>query len=216
MIPIVRLNPEHLGQVIDLHHQVIAKMPPETVASETDQFYADHMDACGQIFGGFDGTKLIAYSVLGLPRPLDPNFGTDHELSASELERIAHIDGVGVLAEFRGQAWHRRMIDHRMMVARGVGRTIALSTVAPGNFASLINLLSSGMRIVGLKSKFGGDRFLVRADLDGAEKSGAPDRIDVWCPATDRESCLTLIDQGRQGVAYRVEGQGNVPQIGWI
>ena len=214
MTQLPRLGSSHLPAIIALHHKVIADLPPGNAATETDQFFADHLDACGQIFGAFDGDRLIAYCVLGLPRETDPNFGTDHHLSPDLLGQVAHIDGVAVDPQWRGQGWQRRMVEHRIEIARKCGRTIALSTVAPTNFPSLISTVSTGLAIHGLIAKFGGNRFLLRPDQD-AKFPSAPDSA-IWCASDDLATCRKLLDDGLIGLFCQSSPHGTAPRIGWV
>lgn len=216
MTTIIRLNDTHLARVISLHRAVLADADPMLVTSETDNFFQQHMSACGQIFGIFDQDTLVAYSILGLPRPGDPNFGTDLGLPADDLGTVAHIDGVAVSPDYRGQNWQYKLACHRLEQARKAGRKIALTTVAPGNFASLINILSAGMIIRGLKEKYGGHRFLMRADLNDRHSPPPIDKITKWCPATDIRSCHELIDAQYAGVTFRRSRANSIPEIGWV
>ncbi|MAB35644.1 MULTISPECIES: GNAT family N-acetyltransferase [Thalassospira] len=218
MTQLPRLGSSHLPAIIALHHKVIADLPPGNAATETDQFFADHLDACGQIFGAFDGDRLIAYCVLGLPRETDPNFGTDHHLSPDLLGQVAHIDGVAVDPQWRGQGWQRRMVEHRIEIARKCGRTIALSTVAPTNFPSLISTVSTGLAIHGLIAKFGGNRFLLRRDIgpdQDAKFPSAPDSA-IWCASDDLATCRKLLDDGLIGLFCQSSPHGTAPRIGWV
>ncbi|RCK38670.1 GNAT family N-acetyltransferase [Thalassospira xiamenensis] len=218
MTQLTRLGSSHLPAIITLHHRVIADLPPGNAATETDQFFVDHLDACGQIFGAFDGDRLMAYCVLGLPRETDPNFGTDHHLPPDQLGKVAHIDGVAVDPQWRGQGWQRRMVEHRIEIARKCGRTIALSTVAPTNFPSLISTVSTGLAIHGLIAKFGGNRFLLRRDIgpDQDEKfPSAPDRA-IWCASDDLATCRKLLDDGLIGPFCQSSPHGTAPRIGWV
>ncbi len=218
MTQLTRLGPSHLPAIITLHHRVIADLPPGNAATETDQFFADHLDACGQIFGAFDGDRLMAYCVLGLPRETDPNFGTDHHLPPDQLGKVAHIDGAAVDPQWRGQGWQRRMVEHRIEIARKCGRTIALSTVAPTNFPSLISTVSTGLAIHGLIAKFGGNRFLLRRDIDpdqDAKFPSAPDRA-IWCASDDLATCRKLLDDGLIGLFCQSSPHGTAPRIGWV
>lgn len=218
MTHLTRLGPSHLPAIIALHHRVIADLPPGNAATETDRFFADHLDACGQIFGAFDGDRLMAYCVLGLPRETDPNFGTDHHLPADLLGKVAHIDGVAVDRQWRRQGWQRRMIEYRIEIARKAGRTIALSTVAPTNFASLISTVSTGLAIHGLIAKFGGNRFLLRRDIDPDQDTKFPSAPDsaIWCASDDLATCRKLLDDGFTGPFCQSAGHDAAPRIGWV
>ncbi|WP_026987555.1 GNAT family N-acetyltransferase [Fodinicurvata fenggangensis] len=219
MTAIIRLNESHLDAVIALHHEVVRDMPRALAARESDAFFHEHMTANGQIFGAFKDSQLIAYGVLGLPRPGDPNFGRDHGLPEDELSGVAHIDGVAVRADQRGYRWQYRMVQHRLQAARKAGRRIALSTVAPENFASVVNTLSAGLTIRGLIDKFGGKRFLLRRDLKDQKAAESlqinPGDIGTWCPCNDTARCRELLDAGYQGVTCHKATQDAVPEIGW-
>lgn len=219
MTPIIQLQPTHLGAVIALHRRVIADFAPELVAAEPDVFFERHIDEIGRIFGAFEDDSLIAYGVLGLPGDGDQNFGEDHDLSPQDLLSVAHIDGAAVDPCFRGQGWQLRMICHRLSNAFAHHRKIALSTAAPGNIASVINLLAAGMEIRGLKQKFGGDRFLFRRDLpNGYEADGkvVDEDLTCWCPVTDTVQSTELLASGYVGVSCQIRTVDGMPEIGWV
>lgn len=218
MSTLIRLDHSHLAAIIDLHHKVIADLPPGTAATETDQFFADHLDACGQIFGAFDHDRLMAYCVLGLPRKGDPNFGTDHSFAPDQLGHVAHIDGAAVAPEWRGLGWQRKMVRYRIGVAQRCGRTIVLSTVAPTNFPSLISMVSSGLAIHGLMAKFGGNRFLLRRNIAHGTDAQVPRPSDGthWCTSDDIATCRTFLEQGFTGHFCQSSGHGKAPRIGWL
>lgn len=206
--------------VIALHREVIRAMPAELVASETPEFFADHADRIGRLFGLFDDERLIAYSVLGLPGAGDPNFGVDHGLSAQDLARVAHLDGAAVHPRYRGNGLHRRMIAWRLATARAAGRSIALSTVAPGNVASLASMLSEGLQIRALAHRFGGQRFLMRRDEGGQGHGGLTaggvdvDAIDHWLPLGAVRDQRELLSRGWAGLALRRTPAGTI-EIGY-
>ena len=222
MIPLIRLDQSQLGAVIALHHDMLAELAPGMAATETDQFFTDHLDACGQIFGAFSGDRLMAYCILGIPRKEDPNFGTDHGLSPDQFDQVAHIDGAAVDPAWRGQGWQRRMINHRLDIAKNLGRSITLSTVAPANSASLFNMISTGLTIRGLIQKFGGDRFLMRRDIDPAADQKTPPSTNqaqtpaIWCDSTDLVTCQKLLNDGYIGQYCQYSAPHSVPRIGWV
>lgn len=224
MTTIRRLGTEHLPAIIGLHHKVLALLPTKNLAAcETDGFFADHIATCGHIYGAFRDDTLMAYSVLGLPRRDDPNFGVDHNLLPGQLAGVAHIDGVSVAPEWRGQGWQRKMINHRLAAALAAGRFIALSTVAPGNVPSLRSLLSCGLTIRGMVEKFGGIRYLVRRDLavdfaavpvTGNGTGERPQSDMQWINLDDLPRQRTAIAGRCIGVGWRVDG-GKI-QIGYV
>ncbi|OSQ36745.1 GNAT family N-acetyltransferase [Thalassospira mesophila] len=220
MTDIIRLGQGHLGAVIDLHHKVLSLLPAGLAAQETDRFFADHISDCGQIYGAFNGENLIAYSILGLPRAGDPNFGTDHQLPSDQLADVAHIDGVAVAPAWRGQGWHRKMIDHRLATAQVHGRKIMLSTVAPGNLPSLRSLMSCGFTICGIIEKFGGIRYLMRQDVSAGTNSppvlAAQETLTTidWVNIDDLARQRAFFARGAIGVSWNIEN--DQVQIGFI
>lgn len=216
MTDITRLDESHLDAIIKLHHDVIADADPTLVASETDTFFKDHLSDCGKTFGILKDGSLLAYCVLGLPRPNDPNFGTDQGIADTELPMVAHIDGVAVRADCRGQNWQQILTRYRMHEAIKAGRQLALTTVAPGNTASLINILSCGLVVRQLKEKYGGQRFLMRADLTSAPISYPHADVMAWCRAIDFETCHRHLAAGLIGATYRKTPGAQTVEIGWL
>lgn len=213
-----RLTLADLAAVVALHQRVRATLPRDLIAYETDDFFADHMDRLGRIYGCFWGKDLVAYAVLGLPRHGDANFGTDHGLAGEELGRVAHLDGAAVLEPWQGQGLHRAMTALRMEAAWRHGRSIMLSTAAPLNIPSLCNLLLCGLRIRGLVQKFGGARFLLRRDVEEAD-SLAPRECFPDYPAADRVALADLdghheaLRRGLSGVA--LDGEATSLHVVW-
>ncbi|MBE0531153.1 MAG: hypothetical protein IH626_10010 [Rhodospirillales bacterium] len=161
-----RLGEAELDAVIALHRLVLAGMPAHLVAAETNAFFADHMSRIGRTLGLFAEDRLIAYGVLGLPGPADPNFADDLGLAATERARVAHIDGIGVRPEWRGNRLQRVLTAWRIREAVLAGRSLVITTVAPGNGASLRNILAEGLTIRALRQKYGGWRYLMVRDLN--------------------------------------------------
>ncbi|PPC76630.1 hypothetical protein C4K68_14480 [Pokkaliibacter plantistimulans] len=198
------LNLSHLQAIITLHHEVRALLDPSLIAAETDDYFADHLARCGRIYGIFadDQTdRLVAYGVLGLPGLRDPNFGTDQGLSESELGQVAHIDGAAVTPDWRGLGLHRLLIRHREVKARDFGRTLLLSTAAPGNFYSLNNLLQCELQVRGVRQKFGGERFLLRKDLN--QPVTAADDDGQWTDVQDAVAVTAALQRGCWGWQLR-------------
>lgn len=201
------LTANEVDAVLALHLDVVRAMPADLVATETRAFFVDHAGRIGRLIGLFDGDRLVAYSILGLPGPGDPNFGDDHGLATQALARVAHLDGAAVHPNFRGNGLQRRMIAWRLAAARAAGRTIALSTVAPGNVASLASMLSEGLQIRALATRFGGLRFLMRRDEDGHRHEGRaapePEAIERWVPVGEVRVQEALLGRGWVGLALR-------------
>ncbi|MFN3988263.1 MAG: hypothetical protein ACK4KV_22480 [Rhodocyclaceae bacterium] len=190
------LEADDVDAVYALHREAIHGMGSELVASETLAFFVDHVARAGRLCGVVSGTRLIAYAVLGLPGAGDPNFGTDLDLGAEDLARVAHLDGVGVLPDFRGNGLQCALSRWRLALATRMGRTLAMSTAAPGNRQSVHNMLASGLQIRGLRVKFGGWRYMLATDASLAER---PAEGGQWLEVADLVRQQTLLAQGWRG-----------------
>lgn len=205
-----RLTPRHLPQIIALHHAVAEAQSPELMAREDDGFFADHITALGHTYGIFEGRRLIAYAVLGLPTADSPNFGTDHGLSAGDRARVAHIDGIAVAPDRRGRGLHRLLIRHRVAEAEAAGRSILLSTAAPGNLPSLGNLLACGLTARDLIDKFGGTRYLLRHDIGDTAR---PESGGQWLRVDDLEAQRASLRDGHVGWRLRRDEDGTAMML---
>lgn len=203
------LDESDLETVITLHRHAIAKARPDTVATETDAFFTNHMTRIGRILGLFAEGRLIAYGVLGLPGPGDANFGDMVHLGTADRARVAHIDGASVLPEWRGNRLHGVLIEWRLEAAVAAGRSIALSTAAPGNIPSVRNLLAAGMTIRALQQRFGGWRYILRRDLDRQPPSIPAD--GRWIDVDDLDAQHDLFRDG--AIAWTLKTDGPSIQI---
>jgi hypothetical protein len=190
------LREDEAAAVYALHRLVAAGLPVDLVAADSLKFFVDHAGRIGRLLGIFTERALVAYAVLGLPGAGDDNFGRDHGLPEDVLPQVAHLDGASVHPLYRGNRLHRLMSEWRMAEARAAGRSILLSTVAPGNHFSLDNLLASSLQIRGLKIRFGGLRYLLRRDLD-VEVRPADD--GQWIDARDFALQERLLQEGLRG-----------------
>jgi len=163
------LDEADLPALISLHHRVLDGLEPGLLNAETDAFFAEHVAESGRLLALETADReMVAYAVLGLPQASARyNFGRDIGLPASELGAVAHLDGVGVAAQWRGYGLQRALARRRIAIAAEAGRRQIISTVAPNNLASLHNLLVEGFAIVATKPMFAGGhiRHLVHMDL---------------------------------------------------
>lgn len=191
-----RLGEADLDTVIALHRLVLAGTPAHLLAAETDAFFADHLSRIGRILGLFAEEVLIAYGVLGLPGPSDPSLADDLGWAA-ERPRVAHIDGISVLPAWRGNRLQRVLIAWRLREAAAAGRSLVITTVAPGNTASLRNALAEGLTIHALRQKYGGWRYLMACDLKSPVVP--PLAGGRWVDAADIETQSRLLAAGAVG-----------------
>lgn len=191
------LTADDIPSVIELHHSVRQAVPADLLCRETDRFFIDHVGRCGRILGLFAEDRLIAYGVLGFPSSNEESFADGFGLTVAERALVATIDGTSVAPEWRGNGLQKLLIAARLDEARAVGCRIAVSTVAPGNLASLRNLLASAMTVRALRRVFGGLRFLVRRDLDAPVPVPPPE--GRWIATTDIGGAAAALEAGATG-----------------
>lgn len=195
-----RLGPEALPAVIALHALSRQGVDPALVAYDSDEFFRLRLAERGRLLGLFAGGELIAYGVLGLPRPGEASFA-DELPDPAPAESVAEVDGVAVRPDLRGNGLHRLLVRWRL--AEAAGRSLALATAAPGNLYSLSNLFSCGFETVALLRKYGGAwRFLLARRLD-AEPRAAKAAEGRWVPLERLEEQQALLRDGWRGCRLR-------------
>ena len=204
------LGEADLPQVLELHGLSLSlAAKPCLVKPDEPRFFAEHLQARGRILGIFDGARLVAYAVLGLPNPGGYNLGADLELPAAELPGVAHLAGAAVHPDWRGRGLQRRLTAERLALARRFGRAHVISTVSPFNHFSWRNLLAHGLLVRRLTSKYGGHlRYVLHREL-GAEPTLTREQAQLR-PLHDSDGQRALLEQGWAGFALSqsVEGLG--------
>lgn len=208
-----QLGPADLESVYAMHARLHAHVPPPApFVRETRDFFARHLGGGGAVLGLSDAQgSLVGYSVLGLPAADDPaNFGADLSLTPAQRAGVAHLDGTGITPAWRGYGLQRHFIRQRLNMAVAAGRRIALSTAAPENAASLLNLLAEGMQAVALCPKYDGLRFIVLRGLDGPPPRVVREgpTVALWTANTH----LRALADGWVGVTVTRGGDG-VPAL---
>jgi hypothetical protein len=186
-----------LGMLERVHHDIVALAPSGTVALETTAFLAGHLGTDGYTVGLFFAGELVAYGILGLS-------GAAHErlcdllgLPPRQRERLAVLDGVGVVPAFRGRGAHRYLNRVREVIAGRHGRQLLAASAAPANSISWRNLMRQGLEIRGLARMFGGHwRYLMLRDEDGIPADAPVEFVD----ALDIARQQRLLELGFRGV----------------
>lgn len=195
------LGEADLPKVLELHALSLSLADePGLVKPDEPRFFAEHLAARGRILGVFEGERLVAYGVLGLPNPGGYNLGEDLGLPACELGRVAHLAGAAVHPDRRGRGLQRRLTAERLELAAQFGRAHAISTVSPLNYVSWRNLLAQGLLVRRLVRKYGGHLRYVLHRQGGAEPSLCRER-SVTRPLRDADGQQALLERGWAGFA---------------
>ncbi|NJN45735.1 MAG: hypothetical protein HC808_03770 [Candidatus Competibacteraceae bacterium] len=136
-----------------LHQRILSELPdPHLLRPNKPEFFTRHVKDSGCSLGVFIADDLIGYAVLGMALDSVATFADDLSLSASELALAAHLDGVGVIPEWRGNHLHWMLLSWRIRLACTVGRRHMIATTAPENVVVWSNILTTGLRVKGLKT----------------------------------------------------------------
>ena len=180
-----------------VHRDIVADAPQGTVALETTEFLAGHLGAEGQTVGLFSEGQLVAYGILGLSGAAHRRLGDLLGLSAQRCERLAILDGIGVVPAFRGRGAHGYLNRVRDAIADRHGRQLIAASAAPANPVSWRNLMRLGLEIRGLARMFGGHwRYLMLRDESSIPAGAAAELVD----ALDIAPQQRLLDLGCRGV----------------
>lgn len=199
------------GALERVHRDIVARAPLGTVALETSEFLAGHLGADGYTVGLFFEGQLVAYGILGLSGAAHGRLGGLLGLSAQRCERLAALDGVGVVPAFRGRGAHVYLNRVREALADRHGRRLIAASAAPANPVSWRNLIRLGLEIRGLARMFGGHwRYLMLRD-ESSIPAGAPAEL---VDALDIARQERLLDLGCRGV--RAGDHRGRPAVGYV
>jgi hypothetical protein len=149
-----------------LHAEVFAATPAGMVRPDRLDHFEQHIQQSGRILGCFIGDQLVAYGVLGIQSGTVAHLASLLALAPDDRRRACVLDGAASLPPWRGHNLHRAAIDARGELARALGRTLMLATVAPENMRSLRGLLLQGYTVHGYATVYGGlPRLLMARDL---------------------------------------------------
>jgi hypothetical protein len=194
-----------------LHRDIVAGAPPGTVARETRAFLAGHLGAEGCTVGLWVDRELVAFGILGLAGAAHRRLGDLLGLSAESRERLALLDGIGVVPALRGRGAHGCLCRVRAALAHRYGRQLLGATAAPANAVSWRNLMRIGLEVRGLARMFGGHwRYLMLRDESTTPPAAPAEFVD----ALDIARQQRLLDLGGRG-ARPGQHRGR-PAVGYV
>lgn len=203
--------------VIELRAQVLAQLAhPDQYVVEPDeqQFVATHLhlqpqlDSWGASIGVFDGCRLVAYAMLGIPSSSDPE-NLAHRVGALVTlpGAAAHLASCMVLPNYQGRHLQRNLLHIRSALAKAWGRDCCLAMVSLHNHSSRHNLMREGLCVSWIGEIDGLRRQLLACnqiqpwafDMRGAQKICSLD----W------QSQQSLLEHGWWGVSSEREPHGS-------
>ncbi len=210
-----RLGEDDLAAIVALHKAALRTAPVAgLVKPDTDDFFREHLGFRGRIWGLFDEKgAMMAYAVLGLPRPGGYNLGPDAGLAEKDWPEVAHLAGATVDHACRGRRIQYFLTRFRMEQALGLGRRHVVSTVDPRNYASWRSLMKCGLHISGLVRKYGGlARFVLYRDMaaDMVAAQPRPAGQERLVAAEDLDGIARLLGDGWTGTGWHQDDAGQM------
>lgn len=152
------------------------------------------------IIGAFHKDALIAFRALLIPPLDDDHLGRDIGYPAEELARIIYQEVTNVHPSYRGYRV-QQFLGRLLMEALTEDEKFDLvcATVAPFNIPSLKDKFALGLRIGGLKPKYGGKlRYIFMKEL---HTSWQPEGETTWLKMSDTDGQVELLKAGWYGTA---------------
>lgn len=162
-----RCTAEDLAAIFALQERVVGALPtPELFARTTEAELAEslELDFC---LGAYADDRLAMVSIMVTNRISPRNLGICLGYEEARLLQTVTYDTTFVDPAFRGYGLQRLSFRFKDAEAAVLGAREALATVAPGNDASLRNLLANGFAEADRQSLYGGlDRMILRKTLE--------------------------------------------------
>ncbi len=131
-----------------------------------DWFVADHADFIHDLLqhqNGIGYKAMVKESgiiagvfVVTFPGRQEENLGWDMGLPEEELEKVAHMESVAILPEYRGNGLQYALMQAAEKELRQRGYGYLMCTIHPENVYSKENAIRQGYEVVMTKEKYGG------------------------------------------------------------
>lgn len=133
---------------------------------EKDWFVADNADYTYHMLKKGNGIgfkavekasrRLAGVFLITFPGTSEENLGRDIGMEEEKLCRVAHMDSVAVLPEYRGNGLQLRLMQRGEEELRRLGYSYLMCTVHPDNIYSKENVIRQGYQAAAKKEKYGG------------------------------------------------------------
>lgn len=105
---------------------------------------------------GKESGKIAGVFVVTFPGRQEENLGWDIGLPEEELVKVAHMESVAILPEYRGNGLQYTLMQTAEKELRQRGYRYLLCTIHPENTFSKDNAIRQGYEVVMTKEKYGG------------------------------------------------------------
>lgn len=176
---IIRAVPEDAGRLNDIMQSVAAGMKqPEWFMKDDFDYIKEHIgrvpltkEDVGFILKAVceaDGKEQIAgFFMVAFPGLSEKNLGHHIDLCEEQLKKVAHMESVVILSEYRGHGLQFALLGKAEEVIREETEyRILMATVHPDNIYSLRNVQAQGYEVVAEALKYGGyPRYIVKKEI---------------------------------------------------
>ncbi|MDQ0317542.1 GNAT family N-acetyltransferase [Amorphus orientalis] len=209
-IETVELGRADIGDIVAVHRAALAAMPrSELVRPDGPETFNRMFDMGGEILGLIEHRRLAGYGML---RPERDGMGDREGLArvVPEAGVLFVVDGAAVHPEYWTRSLQRVLIRERLDHARRRGAGHVVATAAPGNIASIRNLLKEGFRVVdGLRKSYG-LRYVLHRQVREAEAV----EPEIWGDLGDLDGSRSLFQAGYCATRFRL-GDDARPELGF-
>lgn len=154
------------------------------------------------IIGAFHKNALIAFRALLIPPLDDEHLGRDIGFREDELDRIIYQEVTNVDPSYRGYRLQQNLGKLLMEeLSQDERFDLVCATVAPFNIPSLKDKFALGLRIAGLKPKYGGKlRYIFMKELHAGWR---PLGETAWLEMNDTDGQVELLNSGWYGTSMK-------------
>lgn len=103
-----------------------------------------------------DSGNIAGVFVVTFPGRQEENLGWDIGLPNEELEKVAHMESIAILPEYRGNGLQYALMQTGEKELRQRGYGYLMCTIHPENVFSKNNAIKQGYKVVMTKEKYGG------------------------------------------------------------
>ncbi len=103
-----------------------------------------------------DNGNVAGIFLVTFPGSSEENLGRDICLAREELEKVAHMESVAILPEYRGRGLQYRLMQTAEEELKNLGFRYLMCTVHPENVYSKNNVVKQGYQVVLTKEKYDG------------------------------------------------------------
>ena len=176
---IIRAVPEDVPELARIMESVAAGMNnPEWFIQDDFAYITEHVGhvpvvgtdqgfILKAVARGDGQDKIAGFFMVAFPGIAEKNLGHHIGLEEKDLLRVAHMDSVVILPQFRGHGLQYKLIGKaEEVIAAETDYHILMATVHPDNKYSLNNVMAHGYEVAAEALKYGGyRRYIMKKEI---------------------------------------------------